>query len=319
MSYHYSCVTHDVLNFNETDAVITSLNGLVLDNYFAVFHNGPEQAHIHFQLCFKHKVSFNFLKQQFQPEVHIETTRTTPKAHFQYCINGHVEFNIIQEPKFSKQFIYLEQKRETNVQEELNLALKSCATFLQFQNQFFNLFFKYSNLASKWYAAHPPEHDALSRRDLDVSWYWGPTGTGKSYQAREEAAKLCQDNNWRFYTWCLQRPGQCWFDGYTGQEVVLFEEVRGNTFQFSHLLQLLDPYDLLVEVKGSSVMFTPRTIYITSPYSPQQCFPNLAAEDKLSQLLRRIKVTHFNTPLSTDPPAPDPIDDWWMESPNASE
>jgi hypothetical protein len=317
MSYHYSCVTHDVLNFNDTHAVILSLNNLILENYFAVYHHGPEQDHIHFQLSFKNKISFTFLKQTFQPEVHIETTKTTPKQHYNYCVNGHVDFSIIQEPKF-KQFINSEQKQEVNNQDELHLALKSCSSFLQFQDQFFNLFFKYSHLASKWFAAHPPEHDALSRRDLDVFWYWGPTGTGKSFTAREEAAKLCTENHWRFYTWCLQRPGQCWFEGYTGQEVVLFEEIRGNTFQFSHLLQLLDPYDLLVEVKGASVMFTPRVIFLTSPYSPQQCFPNLAAEDKLSQLIRRIKVTHFNNPLTTDPPT-EPIDEWWMESPNASE
>jgi hypothetical protein len=318
MSYHYSCVTHNVLNFNETHDRIVNLKGLILENYFAVYHHGPEMDHIHFQLSFSNKKTFTFLKQQFDPEVHLEVTKTSPKQHYNYCCNGHVDFNIIQEPKF-KTFIISEQQQVDHVQ-ELQTALKSCSSFLQFQDNFFHLFSKHFHLAAKYYAAHPPEHDALSRRDLDVFWYWGPTGTGKSFTAREESAKLCSDNNWRFYTWPLQRPGQCWFEGYTGQEVVLFEEVRGNTFQFSHLLQLLDPYDILVEVKGGSVMFTPRVIFLTSPYSPEQCFPNLAAEDKLSQLIHRIKVTHFNKPLTTDPPTElEPIDDWWMESPNASE
>jgi hypothetical protein len=294
--------------------VIINLKNLIKDNYFAVYHYGPEQDHIHFQLSFSSKKTFTFLKNQFEAEVHIETTKTSPKQHFNYCCNGHIEFQVIQTPQF-KTFIVPEQQQDKI--QELHLALKSCSTFLQFQDNYFSLFFKHFHLAAKYYAQHPPEHDALSRRDLEVFWYWGPTGTGKSYTAREEAANLCKENNWRFYTWPLQRPGQCWFEGYTGQEVVLFEEIRGNSFQFSHLLQLLDPYDLLVEVKGSSVMFTPRVIYLTSPYSPQQCFPNLASEDKLTQLIRRIKVVHFNEPLTTDPPTP--IDDWWMQSPNASE
>ena len=79
-----------------------------------------------------------------------------------------------------------------------------------------------------------------------------------------------------------------WFDGYCGQDAVLFEEYRGQ-FPYGMLLRLLDGYPgIRVQVKCGFVHWSPKRIYITSPQRPEEWYPNLAAADKVDQLLRRI-------------------------------
>jgi hypothetical protein len=60
----------------------------------------------------------------------------------------------------------------------------------------------------------------------------------------------------------------------------------------------------MVQVKGGSVHWSPKEIYITSPVPPEEWYPNLAANDKIAQLMRRIsKVTH-SSPHESPPDPP---------------
>lgn len=112
----------------------------------------------------------------------------------------------------------------------------------------------------------------------EVKVWWGPTGTGKTMRAK---LWLGPDH----FMW-TPAAGK-WFDGYEGEECVLFDEFRGQ-LPFGQLLNLLDRYDCQVEYKGGMCQFRGIKIGITSPLPPLKWFKNLDEEDKADQLLRRI-------------------------------
>ena len=113
--------------------------------------------------------------------------------------------------------------------------------------------------------------------ETEVFWFYGPTGTGKSRLAFE----MCENPY-------VKPMGTKWFDGYLGQEDVIFDDLRGDTFKMHELLRLFDRYQMQVEYKGGMVQWCPKRIFVTTPFTPQQMFA-AQSDDRIDQLLRRIK------------------------------
>ncbi|AGA18411.1 hypothetical protein [Chiunvirus sainlis] len=111
--------------------------------------------------------------------------------------------------------------------------------------------------------------------------FWGRTETGKSRRAWEEAGLEAFPKNPRSKFW----------DGYRDHEHVVMDEFRG-AIDISYLLQWLDRYPVIVEVKGSSVVLRARTFWITSNLDPRLWYPDADAET-MSALMRRLTITHF--------------------------
>lgn len=111
-----------------------------------------------------------------------------------------------------------------------------------------------------------------------VNYYYGVSGSGKSFRAKTEAGPLA------YY----KAPGSKWFDYYNGEENVIFDDFRGNWFPISTLLRILDAYPMMVEMKGSSINFAPKTIWITSNIAPDLLYPNVNGFE-IQALLRRIE------------------------------
>lgn len=139
-----------------------------------------------------------------------------------------------------------------------------------------------------------------------VSWFFGGTGTGKSAWACAHADQLSlakqnelsvgsdfpgADFSMRPY-WKM--GGNRWWDGYSGQYVVIIDDYRCDLCTFSYLLRLFDRYPLLVECKGGSIQFVSYHIIVTAPLSPRDMWAQRSTED-LRQLTRRIdEVRDFN-------------------------
>ncbi len=112
-----------------------------------------------------------------------------------------------------------------------------------------------------------------------VKWLWGATGAGKTHYVYEREKKDL---------WISGRNLE-WFDGYTGQKAVLFDDFRGDFCTMHYLLRLLDVYPLLVPFKGGFVDWSPERIYITAPHPPDHIYPN--SFENIGQLHRRIHET----------------------------
>lgn len=110
--------------------------------------------------------------------------------------------------------------------------------------------------------------------------YWGPTGTGKSRRAWDEAGVDAFPKD----------PRTKWWDGYTGQENIIINEFRGS-IDIAHLLRWLDRYPVRVEAKGQSLPLRGSQFWITSNISPSLWYPELDDETK-GALMRRLEVTH---------------------------
>lgn len=134
----------------------------------------------------------------------------------------------------------------------------------------------------------------------DRSWktkvfvLWGETGTGKTRYVYDQIG-----DNQRIWV-----PGDYeWFDGYTGQEIVLFDDFRGE-YPIQFLLKLLDRYPMSVKIKGSFTKWCPKKIYITSNVSPEDWYLNIDQRTRAA-LLRRIDNSEYvEVPLYADIIAP---------------
>jgi len=111
---------------------------------------------------------------------------------------------------------------------------------------------------------------------VDVRWYCGPAGSGKTRAAYDEFPDL------------YSVPCYKWWNGYHGQQVVLIDDFRPDWCRFSDLLRLIDIYPVQVEFKGGMAHLQARIIIITCPLSPAEAFVEIEEAEELTQLTRRL-------------------------------
>lgn len=102
----------------------------------------------------------------------------------------------------------------------------------------------------------------------EVIFVTGPAGSGKTSLAYENHAVP------------VRKFGE-FYNGYKGEDVVLFDDVDPFTFgRRDELLQLLDRYPMEINIKGGSRNWKPRKIYITSNFTIEELGWNYAAMER---------------------------------------
>jgi len=140
------------------------------------------------------------------------------------------------------------------------------------------VFLKYASGCLKLAALAPPPR----RDNLKVITIVGPTGIGKSYSVHD----LYPD------VYCVNMGNSgLWWDGYTGQPAVMFEEFKGQV-QLQKMLQILDPYPLRLEIKGGLVPARFTIVFITSNYTPDKWYKNEDGfrDAEMAALARRLDI-----------------------------
>lgn len=117
--------------------------------------------------------------------------------------------------------------------------------------------------------------------DRSAVVYYGPTQTGKSHRAWDEAGVGAY----------AKGPSSKWFCGYRTHEHVVIDEFRG-AIGISHLLRWFDKYPVCVETKGSQVPLFAKRFWLTSNVHPRLWYPDLD-EDTYKALERRLEIVHI--------------------------
>lgn len=164
----------------------------------------------------------------------------------------------------------------------LQVALNNAVPLQQISQEFFGPFLRYQKSIKEYIALNQPKRSW----EVECNVYWGKSRTGKTRRVMDESK---EEDLWMY-------PGKGWFDGYYGQDCVLFDDFYGD-MPISLLLKVLDDwYSCSVPTKGGHVNWKPRKIWITSNTDPRDWYnnDNIPADVKEALMNRLKKIIHFN-------------------------
>lgn len=133
-------------------------------------------------------------------------------------------------------------------------------------------------------------------RQLRIEYIWGKTGVGKTRGIMEEFG---YENVFRVTNYA--HP----FDGYAGQDVLLFDEFR-SSLPIADMLKYLDGYPLMLPCRFRDRVACYTKVYVVSNIPMEKQYPNIQIEEPetWNAFLRR-----FDSVTELLPPKPD-IPDW---------
>ena len=152
-------------------------------------------------------------------------------------------------------------------------------------------------------------------RQLDVTYIFGPTGTGKTRGVME---KHGYSNVYRVTTYTYP------FDRYSQEPVLLFDEFR-SSLMVGDMLDYLDGYPLALPARYANRQACYTTVYLVSNIPPQDQYKNVQENEPATwkAFLRRIHHVieyHRDKPPTDHGPAldyifppPKPVPDWVKE------
>lgn len=139
------------------------------------------------------------------------------------------------------------------------------------------------------------DENNIATKDIErrakVYWYYGPAGSGKTRTVEDEIIRLYNARECSLHTVStvdkITQPNN-FFQGNIQEftDVLVIDDFRGSMLKYDELLKLLD--GSTVNIKGGQKFIKAKYIYITSPMHPKDCYHNLAENDGIQQLLRRI-------------------------------
>lgn len=98
-------------------------------------------------------------------------------------------------------------------------------------------------------------------------WVHGPPGTGKTQWAQKRSMEIYGQEP-------FINTGNNWMDGYSGQKVIVIEDLDKYTaHKYAHHLKLwADQYKTTAEVKGGTIPLMHEVLIVTSNYTIEEAF-----------------------------------------------
>lgn len=236
-----------------------------------------ETGHLHFQgyVELDKPQRISWLKANLSPTAHFETRFGTRDEARNYClkedtrIDGPWEFGTWETQQGKRNDIKL-----------LHEALKTGTPLVKISNDFHSLFLRYHKGIEKYISLNVTPRDPSNEVENIV--FVGETGCGKT--------RLCQER-WPDAYW---KPSQNkWFDGYCGQETIIFDDHNNGWLSWDQLMRVLDRYPCKVETKGGMVELQSKRHVFTSNYLPNVWYKSDKCQMHWPALKRRLTYVYM--------------------------
>jgi len=212
------------------------------------------------------------------PKAHFTQSRGTPQENTVYCS---------KEPRLEDTVIYgvpTTSGRRTDLEGAIEIIRNAKRPLAEIMEQAPEVYVKYPQGMKDLCNYHVEKRTRGEFRIINVNVHWGKTGTGKTRTAVE--------SNPDHYI--IRNEQAQWWDGYTGQSVLIIDEFK-NWITLTQLLGLLDGYQCRLPVKGSFTYAQWTTVYITSNLPVDDWYPNIDPEHKKALERRITNKIHFDS------------------------
>lgn len=237
-------------------------------------------THVHLQgfLSLQKKQRLRQVEKLLGGHVHLEKTRGSPSEAAAYCkkedsrLAGPWEWGTAPDRRGKKSKTALAVEAVKSGDSLSKVAADHSIAWAH----------SYRGLTSLAYMLRP----SPDWREITTTVLWGKTGTGKTRTAFESTGSAPKP-------YFVVMPAT-WWDGYEGQDSVIFDDFYGQ-IRLSDMLRYLDGYPLQLPVKGGFTHAQWTKVWITSNCEPSEWWKGSGVpEDAREALMRRInEVLHL--------------------------
>ena len=245
---------------------------------------GGEQGYKHYQIYIENptQISFSTLK-KLLPNCHLEKRRGTKQEAYDYVTKPETR---IGEPFGNGEIDLTEHQGKRTDLQKITAMLNNGATEFEIRQEFPSQYLLMKSKIREYIQSLKEEQFKNVRRlDLQVIYIFGSTGAGKT---RYVLDKYGDENVFRM-TRYGKREDEEKFDGYAGQDVIIFEEFRSR-ISISNMLNYLDVYGVALPARYGDKTACYTKVYIISNWTLEQQYKNIQAEypETWKAFLRRI-------------------------------
>lgn len=218
--------------------------------------------HLQSYVRFKDAQSFDWMKKQLT-RAHLKVAKGSDKANQKYCSKDH-DFREWGTPAEG-------QGKRNDIHEVADLIKNRQITMYGIMFEYPELYLRYNRGFEKMF--HAAQANRSRDKAPEIHWRWGLTGTGKTIYVWD---KYSDDD-------IYVKDGTQWWDGYTQQKVILFDDFD-NSIPYKTFLLITDRNPYQGQVKGGYVKINSPIMYITSDKSPEDFWYG----NELKQVTRRL-------------------------------
>lgn len=132
---------------------------------------------------------------------------------------------------------------------------------------------------------------AYQRKERPKNCIWfGKAGQGKTWDAEQTAI----DAELSMFKVPMRQLKQGWYNGYAGEEIILYDDFRGSSMEPHEFLNLLDGLDRL-PIKGDYIDNQTKHLFFTSSDHPINWWPKWYSKDQnnWAQVKRRLDKVYL--------------------------
>lgn len=250
-----------------------------------------ETYHTHLYFVCKSAVKFSVIKERFGNQPHIEMCKGTSAENRDYVfktgkwLNTSKEETRIEGTQEEFGECPLERQGARNDLQDLYDMIKQGMSDYEIMEEMPEIIFNLDKLERCRQTVIQAKCEN-QWRDLEVNYIWGDTGAGKTRSVME---KYGYSNVFRVTDYL--HP----FDGYRGQDVIIFEEFR-SCIKIKDMLKYLEGYPLELPCRYTNKFACYTKVYIITNISIGQQYPSVQCDEyeTFRAFLRRIhNVYHF--------------------------